>query len=255
MYGLRCVTNHYGMYGGARSDSLIFGHPEYQRGRVGSEMGMGPGWVPRGPTRRSRSLVMDKIKASASLNSPRRMHKSTHRATAASEPRNDVVEEGASKAGTGTPLRGSRSSGELLPRLQHAGAARIGNSDAGNDLNSFMEELGSSSSLPVFSRENFANAPTRHYQTLRAQLTGLRERYRRDPEGTRRDLARSGKWKAYAQALRDIGTRRIWNEELMDGTMQQGEHQQMFGRFKYVPPESARPFMEASLYKARPIVA
>merc|ERR1719181_680274 len=44
MYALRSINNMYCEHAGKRSDFIVVGHPEFNKGKHGSSSGYGPGW-------------------------------------------------------------------------------------------------------------------------------------------------------------------------------------------------------------------
>merc|ERR1719217_1959757 len=64
------MTNHYSMFAGQRGDNIVLAHPEFQRGRIGSEAGMPEGWVSGGPMTRALSTPTLQLQASMKKRGP-----------------------------------------------------------------------------------------------------------------------------------------------------------------------------------------
>eukprot|EP00928_Gymnodinium_smaydae_P088032 TRINITY_DN72194_c0_g1_i1.p1 TRINITY_DN72194_c0_g1~~TRINITY_DN72194_c0_g1_i1.p1 ORF type:complete len:274 (+),score=36.56 TRINITY_DN72194_c0_g1_i1:53-874(+) len=255
MWGLREMTNHYGFFAGTRSDFLIVGHPEYQKGKVGADHGIGEGWSGRGPMKRAHSATAAKLQASAKL----RLSQSLSKASLDLDGDNTLA---GLRRSLSTPtlqeqIRDCTDGQGKLPMLSTMSTLHSpknsGRAAPGSDLDKFLATLTQPDALPVYSREHRSDAVTRHYQETRASLARLREKAIHDPEGTRQALAKSGgQWRHYAQSLDQMGTRRIWNEELTDGAVQHGRAAPGVGKFRYTIPDSAMAYMEAPLYGASP---
>lgn len=193
MYGLRTINNLYVEHAGDRGDFVIVGHPEFKRGKIGSQNGIGGGWdlrMPRchakkneaanrmlrsGSEGRSPSATMiARLTASGQL-SPR------HRAFAKPlqvPPKQDLLSAGGKDAFDEflTSLRGR---GKQLPSFMPAGTPLTTGS-----VNNLKER-----------------GDCRHYDSMTEELDDIRARLKKDPERTRKLLADSGSWRYWAREL------------------------------------------------------
>eukprot|EP00929_Paragymnodinium_shiwhaense_P021243 TRINITY_DN13907_c0_g1_i1.p1 TRINITY_DN13907_c0_g1~~TRINITY_DN13907_c0_g1_i1.p1 ORF type:complete len:248 (+),score=35.21 TRINITY_DN13907_c0_g1_i1:164-907(+) len=237
MYGIRSMTNHYGMYAGGRGDLLITGHPEYQRGKIGTENGLPPGWVSGGPMKKALSVPTMQMQASM-------------------KKRGLPIHAGALKKSsflTSVPLGGSFSStlgsdpGRLVGTPSSSGHGV-------DDLDRFISKLRAPASMPEYSRESSVSKVTKYYQEVRNQLAHLRLKAMNDPKGLRSELGKSDTWRFHADALDELGLRRIWGEGLVDGGLPspQAGTDLLVGRLQYRVPDHAMPHIMKPTHLGKP---
>mmetsp|Transcript_78712 Transcript_78712/g.228478 ORF Transcript_78712/g.228478 Transcript_78712/m.228478 type:complete len:228 (+) Transcript_78712:101-784(+) len=222
MYGLRGGGgNHFSFHGGARSDFVILQDPHFNLGRLGSERGIAPSWdTSRCPTKRAPGHVISKILASSREGDLRRTGQLPKAAASTAK-------------SSSSPLR----SASTPALLNQPGVA--GSSGSLNDVDSFLYALSHPTALPTCSREGHFSNVTKHFQELRSQLTNLKERYARDPEGVRQDMLKGEAWKFWAHSLKDLQRRQIWGEDLLDGFPNKDlGRKRGVGKFKYIYPNS-----------------
>lgn len=218
MYGLRRLNNTYSEHAGNRSDFIIVGHPEYNKGRVCGEalsparLGRSeqhPKWDERRvPCHPKRSPAADRLRESGVADLWKRVHGATTATRACGggsggqEPRPlaPTLKERALERRARSPSRpslgsGCGSAGDL--RSSFGAFVRA----MAQPLPAFEppgEALGSGSSGALAAR-----ATRRHYEAMRAHLEGVQEQLLRgkDPEATRRELWETSAWKYYALQL------------------------------------------------------
>lgn len=207
MYGLRRLNNAYSEHAGSRSDFIIVGHPEYNRGKVYGEV--------LSPARLGRSVQHPKW-------DERKVPCHPKRSPAADRLREsgvgDLWKRVSAVQSSSPPTLKARA----LSRSRSLGAGpRVGSGCGSTDLGDGLGDLRSSFGdfaramalpLPHFeppgegvgsgsSNAMAARGTRRHYSSMRAHLEEVQEQLRRDPEGTRRELWETNAWKYYALQL------------------------------------------------------
>jgi len=208
MYGLRRLNNAYSEHAGNRSDFIIVGHPEYNKGRVYGEVlsparlgrsVQNPKWDERKvPCHPKRSPAADRLRESGVGDLWKRV------STAQSSPAPTLKARALSR---------SRSLGVAGPR----GRSSCGSVDLGDGLgdlrssfNNFVQAM--ALPLPYFeppgegmgsgtSNAMAASGTRRHYTSMRTHLEEVQEQLRRDPEYARQELWETNSWKYYALQL------------------------------------------------------
>lgn len=196
MYGLRGINNMYSEHAGTRSDYVIVGHPEYNRGRVGCMHGFGPGWSAK-PTpcepKQSPAIARLRRNGSAKL--------VEHLATVHIEPQPGTQARALAKK------QRARSSSALSSGAR--GGIDIG--DLRNNFDAFIAALSSPETMPVCKPSERVTMGAgnhmeqgglcRRYSALNEELAELAARLQRDRAATERDLLVSNSWKYYALQL------------------------------------------------------
>mmetsp|Transcript_10941 Transcript_10941/g.22290 ORF Transcript_10941/g.22290 Transcript_10941/m.22290 type:complete len:226 (+) Transcript_10941:118-795(+) len=193
MFALRQINNNYSDFAGTRSDFCVVGHPEFNLGKVGAELGYGHGWdntnvksLPK------RSPAVERFRSSGGLSKHIRQV-----AEVPTGPRQSLKERA---------LTRSRSSPQMAGSGTHGRGAPTG----GDAFDAFVAEMGSTEKLPPCSPNRtvagFANHTRsqpvcKHYASVQEELKDLRTRLRASPEATKGELLADDSWKYYAAHL------------------------------------------------------
>mmetsp|Transcript_132918 Transcript_132918/g.384292 ORF Transcript_132918/g.384292 Transcript_132918/m.384292 type:complete len:216 (-) Transcript_132918:27-674(-) len=186
MHGLRGINNLF--EGGTRSDYIIVGHPEHSLGRERTTAACYKGWDTTPiPTLPKRSIAADRLRSSGStqvlvqkLSSTGQRPPPRERALAAT-----AASRALPRAASSPDIRGGVDA--FLQALSRPGGPP--RSTTGVHVTSGVgNHLGSSGTC-------------RHHARISQELTDLAERFRFDPDGTRRDLVASDAWRYYADYL------------------------------------------------------
>mmetsp|Transcript_63049 Transcript_63049/g.133083 ORF Transcript_63049/g.133083 Transcript_63049/m.133083 type:complete len:231 (-) Transcript_63049:288-980(-) len=223
-YSLRAEGgNHFAWHAGNRGDYLVVRDPEFNLGRVGSSNGVGGCWdTSRVPTARQKSQVMSRLAEGAARNLKSRV---------APEALGTLKERALTRS--------------LSSPSQLAANRRRPVLSAEQGVEQFLQELLHPSSLPSsVHREGSSTCIIRHWREVRAQMSALRERALKDPQGVREELLRTGSWKYWSDAIQEMRRRRAWGDDIEDGRGRGKMGKGGVGKWKYVYPESALPYMK-----------
>lgn len=206
MYGLRRLNNAYSEHAGSRSDFIIVGHPEYNKGKVFGEV--------LSPPRLGRSV--------APKWDERKPHCHPKRSPAADRLRQTGVGNLWNRVGTVQSSPPPTLKARALSRSQSLGAGpRAGRSDTAVDLGDGLGDLRNSFGdfvramalpLPHFeppgeglgsgsSNVRAASGTRRHYSGMRTHLEEVQEQLKSNPEHAQRELWETNSWKYYALQL------------------------------------------------------
>lgn len=239
MFGLRHINNNYKEHAGSRSDFIITGHPEYQNGRVESELkGFTAGWdterrmypaphmartEPLRMGRKARSageLVHDVSDPAPRLHFQERSRTRKDRGVVAIEkPPGHSFEQfweqlvsddrgaSASASASGDKLRSMSSTcfsthvGGGSVNFSHRGTSRavMKLTDKGT-APSEVTENPFRTTASIAGATTWANA-CRHFSGIHDELLELRRRARRNPEAVKKELLQKNNWKFYAGHL------------------------------------------------------
>mmetsp|Transcript_51380 Transcript_51380/g.166572 ORF Transcript_51380/g.166572 Transcript_51380/m.166572 type:complete len:285 (-) Transcript_51380:73-927(-) len=180
MYNLRKINNMYSEHAGERSDFIILGHPEFIYGKQRAQVrGMPAGWDARGILSHP-AKNMAKTRSTCALVGD----------LTVSEKRPPLKER-------------------ALLRSASSGASPKSRSMLRDDFEGFVAALqepelarqGQQRTLTDAAKSQGWSAVCRHFGSMDRELGELRRRLHDDPEGTRRELQRTGAWKFYADHI------------------------------------------------------
>lgn len=184
MWQLRKINNNF--EGGTRSDFVVVGHPEYNLGKVACAKGFNHAgnWDQTPiPTYPKKSVAKSRLMQSGSSQLIERLR---------------VVE-------------GPRPGYQERAVARREAAAEPSNSTSGMSFEEFTAALASPETLAsckpahriVSGAGNHlgGGASSRHFAGVNDELLTLAERFKRDPEGVKRDLLVTGAWKYHASKL------------------------------------------------------
>jgi len=194
MYSLRLINNGYADHAGSRSDFVVIGHPQYNLGKVGADMGYKEGWDTTGtPCLPKRSLPGDRM---------RRMGKGKYlESLRSTEHKPSYKERVLAKSQSDTKVGAIRS---LYSTAFSPG-------DPQGSLDTFVDQLQASDRLPACiphrTTSGYANhirsqPVMKHYTSIQEDLVDLRMRLRLAPEATKAHLQADDAWRYYALHLK-----------------------------------------------------
>jgi hypothetical protein len=193
MFSLRQINNHYADFAGSRSDFVIVGHPEFQNGKKGCELGYKTGWDTTPiPSHKPRSLPADRMRR----NNGQAKH--IMRLTDAS-PKPSMKSRALSRSASGFNTQ------EKL----HSDLS-IAEGGSFHDVDAFMKDLSRSDSLPPIGMQVTAagygnhirsQPKCKHYSMVHEDLTDIRTRIKSAPGKVREELLQDDHWRYLASHL------------------------------------------------------
>lgn len=193
MYGLRSINNMYAEHAGKRSDYIVVGHPEFNKGKVGSSSGFGRGWV-------DDPIPCHPKVSPAALN---------------------VMRKGGSNKTFGrlglisdapAPNPRERALARSASAVAKARQPTLDETDVRHSCDAFLAALRSPEALPPPRHNLFRTtegagnhavegAGCRRAEHFQEELQDLIDKLKKHPAETERDLRKTQSWKVYAANL------------------------------------------------------